>query len=350
MLSFEQMKRLAEYANDKSGELTLDEAKEFLNLETLNEDDLKQILEFMEKSSDLDCGSEDSVLEEFSFEDSPGNYMQDDSVRLYLREIGQFPLLNAEREQQVAARIEQGDQLAKQELINSNLRLVVSVAKRYVGGSKMTLLDLIQEGNIGLIKAVEKFDYHKGYKFSTYAMWWIRQTITRSIADQSKLIRIPVHMREHMNRIRKASRELLAETGREPTTEELAARLGIEQEKAEEIIKLFGDTISLETPIGDEADSSLGEFISDESMPEQFHNAEQNMMREEVNEILSGLTDREQHILRLRFGFVDGRIWTLEEVGKEYHVTRERIRQIEARALRHLRNNRGAKRLKVYIE
>lgn len=362
MLTIQQMKRLEEYINDKGGDLTPDDMKQCLGLPSLTDDEIKQILSFMEQETETvyendyeiddtsDYDNDENSMEELIYEQSKNAYMQEDSVRLYLREISRIPLLSAEREKQLAERIEQGDEQARQELINSNLRLVVSVAKRYAGGSKMALLDLVQEGNIGLIKAVEKFDYHKGYKFSTYAMWWIRQTITRSIADKSKMIRIPVHMREHMNKVRKSSREFLAETGREPTAVELAGRMGIELEKIEEIIKFFGDTISLETPVGDEADTSLGEFISDESMPEQFHNAEQNMMKEEVNQILSGLTEREQHILRLRFGFVDGRIWTLEEIGKVYHVTRERIRQIEARALRHLRNNRGSKRLRVYIE
>lgn len=276
--------------------------------------------------------------------------MSDDSIKLYLKEIGRIPLLTAEDEFRIARRIEQGDQKAREELINANLRLVVSVAKRYAGGCGMAFLDLIQEGNMGLMKAVERFDYHRGYKFSTYAMWWIRQAITRAIADQSKTIRIPVHMRDMMNKIRIRSRHFLAEYGREPNVPEIAEMMELPVEKVEEVIKCFGDTVSLEAPIGEEESSFLGDFISDERTPEQFRETEYAMLRDEVAEVLSSLTDREQNILRLRFGFVDGRIWTLEEVGKIYHVTRERIRQIECRALRRLRERRALVSLRSYIE
>lgn len=273
-----------------------------------------------------------------------------DSIRSYLREIGRYPLLTAEEEVEIAKRIEKGDELAKERMINSNLRLVVSVAKRYVNGSKMTLLDLIQEGNLGLIKAVDKFDYHRGYKFSTYAMWWIRQAITRSIADQARTIRIPVHMKERMNKLTKASRKFISDNGRDPTTEELAEILDIEEEKVESIVQLYGDTISLDIPIGDEGDAVLMNFVADEEMPGILSSVEQVMLGHELDEVLSILTEREQRILRLRFGFEDGKIYTLEEVGKEFDVTRERIRQIEAKALRRLRMNRETKKLKAYLE
>lgn len=274
----------------------------------------------------------------------------EDSVRAYLKEIGKIPLLSAEEEVETAKRIEAGDDTAKEEMINTNLRLVVSVAKRYVAGSNMTLLDLVQEGNIGLLKAVDKFDYHRGYKFSTYAMWWVRQAITRAIADQSRTIRIPVHMKEHMNKISRVKRRFLTEHEREPSVEELAETMEMPISRMEEILKLYGDTISLDTPIGDGDDTVLMDFVADDNMPEQFASAEHTMMGEEIDKILLGLTDREQRILRLRFGFLDGRIWTLEEVGKEYHVTRERIRQIEARALRRLQMKRETKKLKSYLE
>lgn len=241
-------------------------------------------------------------------------------------------------------------QSARTEMANSNLRLVVSVAKKYMGGSNMTLLDLIQEGNLGLLKAVDKFDYHKGYKFSTYAMWWIRQSITRAIADQARTIRIPVHMKEQMYKVKKAAGRFQGETGREPTVEELSCYMDIPLEHIKEITKLYGDTISLDTPVGEEEDTMLKDFVADESMPEQFSSAEYIMMSKEVNQLLAGLSDREQRVLRLRFGFENGKIWTLEEVGKEYHVTRERIRQIEGKALRKLRAKRGTKGLRSYLE
>ena len=273
-----------------------------------------------------------------------------DSIRSYLREIGKYPLLSAEEEVEIAKRILTGDEMAKETMINSNLRLVVSVAKRYVRGSKLTLLDLIQEGNLGLIKAVDKFDYKKGFKFSTYAMWWIRQAITRAIADQGRTIRIPVHMKERMNKLTKASRKFLSDTGRDPTTEELADILDLPEERVENIVQLYGDTISLDTPIGEEEDAVLMNFVADDDMPGIFSSVEQVMLGKELDDVLSILTDREQRILRLRFGFDEGKIWTLEEVGKEFNVTRERIRQIEAKALRRLRMNRETKKLKAYLE
>ncbi len=277
------------------------------------------------------------------------NYTEN-SVRTYLKEIGKFPLLTREEECELFRRMEKGDVSAREAVTNANLRLVVSVAKRYVPGSQMALQDLIQEGNIGLMKAVERFDYSKGYKFSTYAMWWIRQAITRAIADQSRTIRIPVHMKEQMSRISRISRKFLADTGREPTVEELANLTETPRERMEEIIKLYGDTISLDTPVGDENDFEIMNFVADERAPEQFSSAEQMMLGEEINALLLDLSEREQQILRLRFGFIDGRIWTLEEVGKEYKVTRERIRQIEVRALKKIRMKRETNELKSYLE
>lgn len=288
----------------------------------------------------------ENTLQEISSDD----YMTDNSVRMYLKEIGNIPLLSACEERELAIRVELGDEKAKKEMANANLRLVVSVAKRYVAGSGMSLQDLIQEGNIGLLKAVEKFDYHKGYKFSTYAMWWIRQGISRAIADQSRTIRIPVHMREQMNKIRRASRQFLVENGREPNPMEIAESMSIPTELVEEVMKYLGDTISLETPVGDNEDSMLGDFIADDDTTDQFAATEYVMLREELQEILSTLSDREQRIIKQRFGFEDGRIRTLEEIGKEFHLTRERIRQIEVRAIKRLRYKPSIKNLRSYIE
>ena len=273
----------------------------------------------------------------------------EDSVRAYLRDIGNIPLLNQQQEIELARRIEDGEEEAKKAMANANLRLVVSVAKRYVRGSNMTLLDLIQEGNIGLLKAIDKYDYHKGYKFSTYAMWWIRQSMTRAIADQSRTIRIPVHMKEQMSKITRTSRQFLSDTGRDPSFAELADLMNISQDKMNDIAKWYGDTISLDAPVGEE-DSMIKDFVADESMPEQFASVEHVMLGEEIDSILSELTEREQRVIRLRFGLVDGKVWTLEEVGQEYHVTRERIRQIEARALGRLRMKRETKKLRAYLE
>ncbi|MDO4834131.1 MAG: RNA polymerase sigma factor RpoD [Bacillota bacterium] len=273
----------------------------------------------------------------------------DDPVRMYLKEIGKVPLLTAEEEVELAKRMEAGDDYAKQKLCEANLRLVVSIAKKYVGRG-MLFLDLIQEGNLGLIKAVDKFDYTKGYKFSTYATWWIRQAITRSIADQARTIRIPVHMVETINKLIRVSRQLLQENGREPTPDEIAAEMGITVEKVREILKIAQEPVSLETPIGEEEDSHLGDFIPDDDAPAPAEAAAFSMLKEQLVEVLSTLTDREQKVLKLRFGLEDGRARTLEEVGKEFDVTRERIRQIEAKALRKLRHPTRSKKLKDYLE
>ncbi len=273
----------------------------------------------------------------------------DDPVRMYLREIGRVNLLTAQEEVQLAKKMEAGSMAARERLIKANLRLVVSVAKKYIGRG-MSLLDLIQEGNIGLIRAVEKFDYRRGYKFSTYATWWIRQAITRSIADQARTIRIPVHMVETINKLVRVSRRLLQEKGREPTSEEIAEEMGIVPEKVREIIKVSQQPVSLETPIGEEADSHLGDFIEDPTALAPADAASHQMLKEAVGAVLNTLTDREKKVLKLRFGLDDGRTRTLEEVGKEFEVTRERIRQIEAKALRKLRHPRRAQSLKDYLD
>ncbi len=273
----------------------------------------------------------------------------DDPVRMYLKEIGKVPLLSADEELELATKMETGDKDAKQKLCEANLRLVVSIAKRYVGRG-MQFLDLIQEGNMGLIKAVEKFDYRKGFKFSTYATWWIRQAITRSIADQARTIRIPVHMVETINKQIRVTRQLLQELGRDPSPEEIAAEMDIPVEKVREISKIAQEPVSLETPIGEEEDSHLGDFIPDDDIPSPADAAAFSMLKDQLNEVLATLTDREQEVLRLRFGLDDGRQRTLEEVGQQFNVTRERIRQIEAKALRKLRHPNRSKRLKDYLE
>jgi RNA polymerase primary sigma factor len=273
----------------------------------------------------------------------------DDPVRMYLKEIGRIPLLSPEEEVELAKRMEEGDEEAKRRLAEANLRLVVSIAKRYVGRG-MLFLDLIQEGNLGLIKAVEKFDYRKGYKFSTYATWWIRQAITRAIADQARTIRIPVHMVETINKLIRVSRQLLQELGREPNPEEIAHEMDISEEKVREIMKIAQEPVSLETPIGEEEDSHLGDFIEDHEAKAPAEEASFTLLREQLENVLSTLTDREQKVLRLRFGLDDGRARTLEEVGKQFGVTRERIRQIEAKTLRKLRHPSRSKKLKDYLE
>ena len=273
----------------------------------------------------------------------------DDPVRRYLKEIGKVPLLTAEEEIEIAKRLETGDEEAKKKLSEANLRLVVSIAKRYVGRG-MLFLDLIQEGNLGLIKAVEKFDYRKGFKFSTYATWWIRQAITRAIADQARTIRIPVHMVETINKLIRVSRQLLQQYGREPTPEEIAKEMGISEAKVREIIKIAQEPVSLETPIGEEEDSHLGDFIADDDTPAPAEAASFALMKEQLLDVLDTLTPREEKVLRLRFGLDDGRQRTLEEVGKEFNVTRERIRQIEAKALRKLRHPSRSKKLKDYLD
>ena len=302
------------------------------------EPDEKALLEFEEDDND------DFVIEDTAIINSA---MSDDPVKLYLKEIGSYPLLTIEDEINLAKRIEQGDEHAKKQLAESNLRLVVSIAKRYVGRG-LSFLDLIQEGNLGLIKAVDKFDYTKGYKFSTYATWWIRQSITRSIADQSRTIRIPVHMSEVINKTYRVSRNLLQELGREPTEQELSKALDMPIEKVREILKVSADPISLDTPIGEEDDSHLGDFIKDDSIVGPEDAAAYAMLQDQISKLLNTLTDREQRVLTLRFGLDDGRTRTLEEVGKEFKVTRERIRQIEAKALRKLRHPSRARMLKGY--
>ena len=273
----------------------------------------------------------------------------DDPVRMYLKEIGKVPLLSAAEEIEIAKRMADGDQDAKKQLAEANLRLVVSVAKRYVGRG-MLFLDLIQEGNLGLIKAVEKFDYRKGYKFSTYATWWIRQAITRAIADQARTIRIPVHMVETINKLIRVNRQLLQEYGREPRPDEIAREMGISEEKVREIIKVAQEPVSLETPIGEEEDSHLGDFIPDDDAPAPAEVAAFTLLKEQLMEVLDTLTPREENVLRLRFGLDDGKARTLEEVGREFKVTRERIRQIEAKALRKLRHPSRSKKLKDFLE
>ncbi len=273
----------------------------------------------------------------------------DDPVRMYLKEIGKVPLLETERELELAQRMSEGDSVAKQELVEANLRLVVSIAKRYVGKG-MFFLDLIQEGNLGLMKAVEKFDYRKGYKFSTYATWWIRQAITRSIADQARTIRIPVHMVETIHKVSRISRQLLQENGREATAEEIAEVMGVTPDKVRDIMKIAQDPVSLETPIGEEEDSHLGDFIEDQDSPAPAEAAAYTLLREQLNEVLHTLSSREEQVLKLRFGLEDGRPRTLEEVGKEFNITRERIRQIEAKALRKLRHPSRSKRLQGFMD
>jgi len=317
----------------------------------------KSVLDTEEEVEDevLDEDEEDEAEEAEVKEDGadidlsvPEGVALDDPVRMYLKEIGRVPLLTAEEEVELAKRMEMGDREAKQRLIESNLRLVVSIAKRYVGRG-MAFLDLIQEGNMGLIKAVEKFDYRKGYKLSTYATWWIRQAITRAIADQARTIRIPVHMVETINKLVRTSRELVQELGREPTAEEIAEKMGITPEKVREIQKIAQEPVSLETPIGEEEDSHLGDFIEDVDVLAPDEAASYLLLKEQIEEVLSGLNDREQRVLRLRFGLDDGRPRTLEEVGREFGVTRERIRQIEAKALRKLRNPQRSKKLRDYL-
>ncbi|MBS4536917.1 RNA polymerase sigma factor RpoD [Clostridium sp. D2Q-11] len=323
-------------------------------------DDIYQVLEdqgveivgdkeedlLIEKDDDDDDVEEETIAPVISV---PKGINVDDPVRMYLKEIGKVPLLTGEEEISLAKRMEDGDEEAKRRLAEANLRLVVSIAKRYVGRG-MLFLDLIQEGNMGLIKAVEKFDYTKGYKFSTYATWWIRQAITRAIADQARTIRIPVHMVETINKLIRVSRQLLQDLGREPSPEEIAKEMSLDEEKVREIIKIAQEPVSLETPIGEEEDSHLGDFIPDDDAQAPSEAATFTMLKEQLVEVLDTLTEREQKVLRLRFGLDDGRARTLEEVGKEFDVTRERIRQIEAKALRKLRHPSRSKKLKDFLE
>ena len=301
------------------------------------------------EDDDIILSEEDEVDVENIDLSVPEGISIEDPVRMYLKEIGKVPLLSAEEEIELALRMEQGDEEAKKRLAEANLRLVVSIAKRYVGRG-MLFLDLIQEGNLGLIKAVEKFDYRKGFKFSTYATWWIRQAITRAIADQARTIRIPVHMVETINKLIRVSRQLLQELGREPSPEEISEAMNMPVERVREILKISQEPVSLETPIGEEEDSHLGDFIQDDNVPVPADAAAFTLLKEQLVEVLGTLTEREQMVLRLRFGLDDGRARTLEEVGKEFKVTRERIRQIEAKALRKLRHPSRSRKLKDYLD
>ena len=323
---------------------------ESLNIDVLSDDALPPVdedaLPELEELQEIEEVTEEEMNETEAMADT---FSTDDPVRMYLKEIGKVPLLSAEEEIELAQRMEEGDQEAKKRLAEANLRLVVSIAKRYVGRG-MLFLDLIQEGNLGLIKAVEKFDYRKGYKFSTYATWWIRQAITRAIADQARTIRIPVHMVETINKLIRVSRQLLQELGREPTPEEIAEEMNMPVDRVREILKISQEPVSLETPIGEEEDSHLGDFIQDDNVPVPSDAAAFTLLKEQLVEVLGTLTEREQKVLRLRFGLDDGRARTLEEVGKEFNVTRERIRQIEAKALRKLRHPSRSRKLKDYLD
>ena len=351
---------LLELAKDRKNVLEYQEISDYFKDMQLLPDQFEAILDFLEKNNidvlrlqdnddDIILDDDDDVEVEKTDLSVPDGISTEDPVRMYLKEIGKVPLLTAEEEIELAKRMELGDQEAKKRLAEANLRLVVSIAKRYVGRG-MLFLDLIQEGNLGLIKAVEKFDYRKGYKFSTYATWWIRQAITRAIADQARTIRIPVHMVETINKLIRVSRQLLQELGREPTPEEIAAEMDMPVERVREILKISQEPVSLETPIGEEEDSHLGDFIQDDNVPVPADAATFTLLKEQLEEVLGTLTEREQKVLILRFGLEDGRARTLEEVGKEFNVTRERIRQIEAKALRKLRHPSRSRKLKDYLE
>ncbi len=360
----EKIKTLLAMAKKKKNVLEYQEISDHFADLHLEEEQMDEILDALEKSGidvlritdDDDIPDEELLLsdeDEVDMENLdlsiPDGISIEDPVRMYLKEIGKVPLLSAEEEIELAKRMENGDQEAKKRLAEANLRLVVSIAKRYVGRG-MLFLDLIQEGNLGLIKAVEKFDYRKGYKFSTYATWWIRQAITRAIADQARTIRIPVHMVETINKLIRVSRQLLQELGREPTPEEISEEMGMPVDRVREILKISQEPVSLETPIGEEEDSHLGDFIQDDNVPVPAEAASFTLLREQLVEVLGTLTEREQKVLRLRFGLDDGRARTLEEVGKEFNVTRERIRQIEAKALRQLRHPSRSRKLKDYLD
>lgn len=363
-LTLEQVKEQLTELGKKRGVLTYKEIMEKLSP---FEQEAEQIDEFYEYLSEqgievLNDAEEENVLpmdvdanekedEDYKLDDDlvPPGIKINDPVRMYLKEIGRVPLLSAEEEIELATRIEKGDKEAKRRLAEANLRLVVSIAKRYVGRG-MLFLDLIQEGNMGLIKAVEKFDYRKGFKFSTYATWWIRQAITRAIADQARTIRIPVHMVETINKLIRVQRQLLQDLGREPTPEEIAEKMDFSPDKVREILKIAQEPVSLETPIGEEDDSHLGDFIEDQDALAPSDAAAYELLKEQLENVLDTLTDREENVLRLRFGLDDGRTRTLEEVGKVFGVTRERIRQIEAKALRKLRHPSRSKQLKDFLE
>lgn len=363
----EKLKELVELGKKKKKVLEIQEISDFLSDLELSPEQMEKVYEYLEamnidvlrigSDDDLDADIDDLILaeekEEVDMEkidlSVPDGISIEDPVRMYLKEIGKVPLLSAEEEIDLARRMSEGDESAKKRLAEANLRLVVSIAKRYVGRG-MLFLDLIQEGNLGLIKAVEKFDYQKGFKFSTYATWWIRQAITRAIADQARTIRIPVHMVETINKLIRVSRQLLQELGREPLPEEIAKELDMPVDRVREILKISQEPVSLETPIGEEEDSHLGDFIQDDNVPVPAEAAAATLLKEQLNEVLDTLTDREQKVLRLRFGMNDGRARTLEEVGKEFDVTRERIRQIEAKALRKLRHPSRSRKLRDYLD
>ena len=366
----EKLVELLELAKKKKNVLEYQEISDFFKDSPLEVDQMEKVFDFLEASgvdvlritdnsgdellldNDMDMdGMEDEEEVELDKIDLsvPEGVSIEDPVRMYLKEIGKVSLLSADEEIELAKRMERGDEAAKKRLAEANLRLVVSIAKRYVGRG-MLFLDLIQEGNLGLIKAVEKFDYRKGYKFSTYATWWIRQAITRAIADQARTIRIPDHMVETINKLIRVSRQLLQELGREPTPEEIAEEMDMPVDRVREILKISQEPVSLETPIGEEEDSHLGDFIQDDNVPVPADAAAFTLLKEQLVEVLSTLTDREQKVLRLRFGLDDGRARTLEEVGKEFNVTRERIRQIEAKALRKLRHPSRSRKLKDYLD
>lgn len=362
----EKLQKLAELAKTKKNVLENREILDFFRGEILDPEKLDRIYDFLDSQHvdvlrldeeeiepDLFLDEEMDEEEEIAVDPMdlsvPDGVSLADPIRMYLKEIGKIPLLSTDEEIELAKRMENGDEEARKRLAEANLRLVVSIAKRYVGRG-MQFLDLIQEGNLGLIKAVEKFDYRKGYKFSTYATWWIRQAITRAIADQARTIRIPVHMVETINRLIRASRQMVQELGREPTPEELARKLDMPVERVREIKKISQDPVSLETPIGEEEDSHLGDFIQDDNVMVPADQAAFTLLHEQLMESLETLTEREQQVLRLRFGLDDGRPRTLEEVGRVFHVTRERIRQIEAKALRKLRHPSRSKKLKDYLD
>ena len=367
----EKLKQLVAHGKKNKSILELQEINDFFSDMELDAEQMEKVYEYLEANhidvlrvsgdgdgieelddvddSDIVLTDEDDVDMEKIDLSVPDGISIEDPVRMYLKEIGKVPLLSADEEVELAKRMAEGDEDAKKRLAEANLRLVVSIAKRYVGRG-MLFLDLIQEGNLGLIKAVEKFDYHKGFKFSTYATWWIRQAITRAIADQARTIRIPVHMVETINKLIRVSRQLLQELGREPTPEEIAAELDMPVERVREILKISQEPVSLETPIGEEEDSHLGDFIQDDNVPVPAEAAAQTLLKEQLDEVLDTLTEREQKVLRLRFGMDDGRARTLEEVGKEFDVTRERIRQIEAKALRKLRHPSRSETLRSFLD
>ena len=365
----EKLAELIELAKKKKNVLEYQEINDFFKDFPLDAEHMDKVFDYLEangvdvlriQDNDMDdlimsdeeemnLSEEDEVDMENIDLSVPEGVSIEDPVRMYLKEIGKVPLLTAEEEISLAKRMENGDESAKKRLAEANLRLVVSIAKRYVGRG-MLFLDLIQEGNLGLIKAVEKFDYRKGYKFSTYATWWIRQAITRAIADQARTIRIPVHMVETINKLIRVSRQLLQELGREPQPEEIAEEMNMSVDRVREILKISQEPVSLETPIGEEEDNHLGDFIQDDNVPVPADAAAFTLLKEQLVEVLGTLTEREQKVLRLRFGLDDGRARTLEEVGKEFNVTRERIRQIEAKALRKLRHPSRSRKLKDYLD